>query len=419
MPPDRSAAAMTEVVRRLARDRDAAVRADAIVFLSRARPRWAAIRGLISALEDLDGRVRRRAAEALRQHRDRATALLRHRLRDVTIASPDIVWCLAQIASPRARRLLGAHVRRLRDDAARTTGLLGWIAAAPDRARWSALELCLHDHLTRIVEVILAALSPAIDDRLALRVRYALQGADQRRRASAFELIAAGSASRVAPGALALLRYLLFEDGAALRPVPGAGGPDDVLDQARASMSPWVRHAASRLEARAASSPPVLAAATVAGPFERIAAGGHDMALSDHELERIVALKRAPLFGRVRFETMLEVARSVQARAYLAGEEVVAGGPGWPDLLILETGALSIAQADGAGSLAAPACFGDIALADERVPWPRITALEDSRVSFLRATVFQELCREHPELAIELSRLLARRLREAADPESG
>jgi CRP-like cAMP-binding protein len=137
------------------------------------------------------------------------------------------------------------------------------------------------------------------------------------------------------------------------------------------------------------------------------------MALSDQDLERIVALKRAPLFVRVPFETMLEVARSVQARAYLAGEEVVAAGPGWQDLLIVEAGALAISQADGAGSLVAPACFGEIAFADERVAWPRITAREDSRVSFLRATVFEELCREHPELAIELSRMLARRLREA------
>jgi CRP-like cAMP-binding protein len=142
------------------------------------------------------------------------------------------------------------------------------------------------------------------------------------------------------------------------------------------------------------------------------------MALDQEELERIVALKRAPLFRRIPFETMLEVARSVQARAYLEGEEVVAGGAGWRDLLILETGALSIAQADGAGSLAAPACFGEIAFADERVPWPRITALENSRVSFLRATVFEELCREHPELPNALSRLLARRLREAGEAES-
>jgi len=408
-------AATTEVARRLTRDRNAAVRADAIVLLSRTRPRWAAVRGLIGALDDRDARVRRRAAAALSRHGDRATALLRHRLRDVTSASPDAVWSLAQIASPHARRALAAYVRDLHGDAARATGLLGWIAASPDRARWSAIELCLQDHLTRIVDVVLAALSPAIDDRLSLRVRHALEGADQRRRASAFELIAAGSAARVAPGAVALLRYLLFEDGAGLRAGPGPGEPEDVLDQARASMSPWVRRAVTLVGAPAARSPSAPPAADVAGPIDQVPAGDHPMALDHQEIERVVALKRTPLFRHVPFETMLEVARSVQARSYLAGEEVVAGGAGWQDLLILESGALSIRHAEVAGSLAAPACFGEIAFAGERVPWPRITALEDARVAFLRATVFQELCREHPELAIELSRLLARRLREAGE----
>jgi CRP-like cAMP-binding protein len=49
------------------------------------------------------------------------------------------------------------------------------------------------------------------------------------------------------------------------------------------------------------------------------------------------------------------------------------------------------------------------------MPWPRITAVEDSRVWFLRATIFQELCHEHPVIALELCKLLARRVREASE----
>ncbi len=136
------------------------------------------------------------------------------------------------------------------------------------------------------------------------------------------------------------------------------------------------------------------------------------MALDDDEFERIVALKRTPLFRYVPFETMVEVSRSVQPRTYLAGEQVV-GSRGWQDLLILEAGVLSLEHPERPQTLAAPACFGEVALVGERVPWPRMTALEDSRVWFLRATVFQELCHEHPDMAIELCRLLARRVREA------
>jgi CRP-like cAMP-binding protein len=139
------------------------------------------------------------------------------------------------------------------------------------------------------------------------------------------------------------------------------------------------------------------------------------MGLEDEELERIITLKRTPLFRYIPFETMVEVARSVQPRVYLAGEEVMTDSTGRQDLLILGAGVLSIGNPEGAVRLSAPACFGEAALVGERMPWPRITAVEDSRVWFLRATIFQELCHEHPEMAIELCKLLARRVREASE----
>ena len=144
------------------------------------------------------------------------------------------------------------------------------------------------------------------------------------------------------------------------------------------------------------------------------------MDLDDQDFERIIGLKRLPLFRYVPFETIAQVARSTQVRAYLAGEEVRADGTHGQDLLILEAGAVSIANREGVQSLSAPACFGEIALAGEPMHWPRITALEDARVSFLRAAIFEELCREHPEIALELCRLLARRLRQAGEaPAAG
>jgi signal-transduction protein with cAMP-binding, CBS, and nucleotidyltransferase domain len=143
------------------------------------------------------------------------------------------------------------------------------------------------------------------------------------------------------------------------------------------------------------------------------------MAMDYQEFERIIALKRMPLFRYVPFDIVAEVARSAQVRAYLAGEEVIAADTRRQDLLILEAGALTIAQPDGDHTLAAPGCFGEVALCGERMSWPRITALENSRVSFLRAAIFEELCREHPEVAIELCRLLARRLRATAEAQAG
>jgi hypothetical protein len=289
--------------------------------------------------------------------------------------------------------------------------LLQWIAASPDRASWSALELCLRDLQMCMVDVVLAALSPAIELRLARQLRAALRGSDQRRRASAFELVAAVPASRLPPGMVELLRYLLLGNGGDAKEASSLNGPETVRTQALASMSPWVRRAAALSPAHSAQTPAVLQSAGVVGPISRIGGGDRDMAMNQQEFERIIALKRMPLFRYVPFDTIAEVARSVQARTYLAGEEVIADGALRQELLILEAGALTIAHQDGTQNLAAPACFGEVALCGERMSWPRITAFEDARVSFLRAAIYEDLCREHPEIAIELCRLLARRLR--------
>lgn len=414
-------AATSAIVRRLAKHRDSAVRAEATVLLSRTGSRLAAVRQLVAALDDPDGRVRRRAAEALCHHGDRAAALLRHRLRELTTVCVDGVWVLAQLGSPQARRVLAAYLGMLQQEAERSTRLLEWIAASPDRAGWAALELCLRDHQACMVDVVLATLSPSIELRLARQLRAALRGSDQRSRASGFELIAAVPASQRPAGAVALLRHLLFEDRTGTRRPGswGAGGPEPALALAMASMSPWVRRAATLSLERLLLSPPGPLSASVAGPVKGRVAGDRAMELDDQEFERIVTIKRMPLFRYVPFETIAEVARSVQVRTYLAGEEVSADGTRRQDLLMLEAGALTIALRNGAEILAAPACFGEVALCGERMSWPRITALEEARVSFLRAAIFEELCREHPEIAIELCRLLARRLRQSSEAQAG
>jgi hypothetical protein len=261
-----------------------------------------------------------------------------------------------------------------------------------------------------MVDVVVAALLPAIELRLAHQLQAALRGSDQRTRAGAFELIAAVPASRLPAGAVELLRDLLFGNGADARGASRLDGPETVRTQALASMSPWVRHAVALGPARSSLPPPVMQSAGGAGSASRNGAGDRDMAMDHQEFESIIALKRMPLFRYVPFDTIAEVARSMQARTYLTGEEVVADGALRQDLLILEAGTLTIAHHDGSETLAAPACFGEVALCGERMFWPRITAFEEARVSFLRAAIFEELCREHPEIAIELCRLLARRL---------
>src|SRR5687768_15183269 len=75
------------------------------------------------------------------------------------------------------------------------------------------------------------------------------------------------------------------------------------------SMNPWVRRAAALV---AAPLPPVQRPARGAGSADRNPAGDRTMRLDDQVFERVVGLKRPPLFRFLPFETLIEVARSVQ-----------------------------------------------------------------------------------------------------------
>jgi CRP-like cAMP-binding protein len=83
---------------------------------------------------------------------------------------------------------------------------------------------------------------------------------------------------------------------------------------------------------------------------------------------------------------------------------------------ILERGAVELINSDGSERLEAPACFAEAVLVGELPLFQRVVAIEDSTVLRLHRVVFQN----HPEMSMELAKLLARRLRRLHEtPRSG
>ena len=339
-PPRRQA----DIIRHLTLHRDPAVRAEAIVLLGRGSSRVAAVRQLIAALDDP------MAASAVALPKRSAPSV---------IGQPPCCACNSALRQPRGRLGSCAHrltsgaacARRLRPQAPAggqsQCAAARWIAASWDRSSgWSALELCLRDHQACMVDVVLAALSPAIELRLAHQLRAALRGSDQRRRASAFELIAAVPASRLPAGAVELLRDLLFGNGADARGASRLDGPETVRAQALASMSPWYgepgRSASRALRYRLRSCS--RRACWICQPERRRRPRHGDGSTGVRAHHRAEAHAALPLRA-VRYHR--RGGSIVQARTYLAGEEVVADGALRQDLLILEAGALTIAHHDG------------------------------------------------------------------------
>jgi len=139
------------------------------------------------------------------------------------------------------------------------------------------------------------------------------------------------------------------------------------------------------------------------------------MTPSERDLERIVVLKRMPLFRYLPLDTLLAVGRVLESRRYLAGETILAEDRPLEHLGILESGLIEITRPAGRERLRAPALFGELALIGEPLRLRRAVALEDSALLYLHRIVFDDLSREHPEIVTELCRLLARRLRAAED----
>ena len=70
----------------------------------------------------------------------------------------------------------------------------------------------------------------------------------------------------------------------------------------------------------------------------------------------------------------------------------------------------------GAERLEAPACFGEVVLLAEPPLFQRVVAIADSTVLRLHRVIFHDLIQDHPDLGMELAKLLARRLRRLLEP---
>ena len=221
--------------------------------------------------------------------------------------------------SRRARRALAGALQRLRREALDNARLLGRFAAVPKTEPWLGLAACAQDHEARVVEIALAVLRRSLQRHVFGHVRDALRSRDRRLRASAFEILAALPRSGPVTEAIETLKVLLFDGAFAEHRAEPAGRFDGraTLALARAVPGPLGREAARIVEAR--SSPPSRAGAHP-GHRPVTVHGSHAMVLDEQDLERVLVLKRIPLFRYLSLDTLLAVSRAVQSRQYLPGD---------------------------------------------------------------------------------------------------
>jgi CRP/FNR family transcriptional regulator, cyclic AMP receptor protein len=130
------------------------------------------------------------------------------------------------------------------------------------------------------------------------------------------------------------------------------------------------------------------------------------------------ALRTAPLFAPLDERQRSRVGDLMTVRRFDAGTTILRQGSSAVALYLLLDGRVEVSREPEEGgrpvklaTLGPGDVFGEMAVLDDDTRSSSVTALEPARCALLsRWELLQEL-RRHPELAIELVRVLARRIR--------
>jgi HEAT repeat protein len=400
----------------------------------------------LTALADPAPSVRRAAAEALAaSHPARSVAPLVATLADPDPAVQDAAAAaLARIGPPARDALLRALSRPELEAGALValSGIPGTLPAtlrtyARDRVElagryhrlWLAVRadpddrmaLLAHAVRHRTVTLALNALRAVAQQRdpaaMALAIDN-LASRDQQQRANALETLeAVGEREVVRP-------LLAVWDGSPAHSTVGG----DAIAQLLGDPDPWLRACAAlaagsqpdgdltpALEELARSDPEPLVrdAATVT------LRGGTVETLSTLSLlERVVFLRKIPLFEQLSPADLKHIAEVASEHAFPDGEVIAEQGEAGDELHIVVSGAIRVVVGgDGAGHEVARRvpgeCVGEMAILSEESRMASLVCSGPVRTLSLDGPRFQRILRERPDASLRVMRVLCDRLREA------
>ncbi|MEB2344305.1 MAG: cyclic nucleotide-binding domain-containing protein [Deltaproteobacteria bacterium] len=423
-------------------DPEPRLRAAALAALARAADPGALppIAALLAAAADPDASVRRAALPLLgSQPGDEAMASLARGLRDpVREVRTAAVRALERggAAGARAARAaldapeehaVAAGLRALAGSgAAEARGWLRAAYAAHVREAWESLLLAragfepagasagaavaarflpaaCADAFARALRLALQALARLEDGPVVRSVERALRHAPGRARADALEVLT-HLGDREASQALAVLLELAPVEEK-LGPLRRLGAPPrtaaEALARAAAHPAPWVRRAAHA------------AADSGADPEEIVT------------MKHLLALRQVSLLSALSLERLQAVERIAREVEYLKGEVIVREGEPGDELYLLVEGAVDVVKQAGTAreervnALGAGSYFGEMAVFDGAPRSATVVAASDARVLVLAGARLRELVHEMPELAFDLLRVLAERLRRVEERAAG
>jgi CRP/FNR family cyclic AMP-dependent transcriptional regulator len=182
-----------------------------------------------------------------------------------------------------------------------------------------------------------------------------------------------------------------------LEPTPISGAIDgDVLDALRHDDDPWIRTLAARSAGDGGS---------MAGPDTSLGA-----------IERMLELRRVPLFERLDPEDLQRVAAVAEERSFAPGERLVSEGEVGHELFVILEGVVRVERHEPDGSVRQIRTYeqgdhvGELAVLLERPRVATVVAEDEVRTLVINGEGLTSILRERPEATMAMLQTLAERI---------
>lgn len=248
----------------------------------------------------------------------------------------------------------------------------------------------LRQRRERAQDLALAALGVVEVPEARTTVRRCLRSTDTDVRAQAIEMLDSVGDRRLGRS---IARLVEVENAA-----PPAHPAPVVLADLRDDVDPWIRGLAERVETTEGGG---------VMPDQEASLGG---------LERMLELRRVPLFERLAPEDLQRVAAVAVERAFPAGAPIVHEGEVGDELYVLLEGTVRVERLDPDGSTRVLRTygpgdhFGELAVLLERPRVATVVAQDDVRTMVIAGEGLTAILRERPDAAMALLATLAERI---------
>ena len=133
------------------------------------------------------------------------------------------------------------------------------------------------------------------------------------------------------------------------------------------------------------------------------------------ELDRMVVLRRVPLFSQLDPEDLQRIAVSAQERLYPAGEALVREGDFGDELIVIVDGSVRISKRDGdteryLRTYEAGDHIGELAVLRDQPRAATVVAEQDVRGLCIGGEALRAILQERPEAAMAMLSTLAERI---------